>query len=186
MPEAHFELRLPDGNLKLRKDNTVMQFKPSAYMALMNRLGNCLYFQRDCRTPAKLQFFGGGINIGVETPLETSIRETQEESGVLVEKYEFIGQFETYESVHLFLASSWSLPAGNFILQEGEVSEIVKIHKVELLAQQNREKYKKDFYPAQWKMLGWLLLSRYYSQYLQFPVFKLWSEDPWEILDSLR
>jgi hypothetical protein len=55
---------------------------------------------------------------------------------------------------------------------------------VELVFKKDRSKYQPEFYRAQWKMLGWYTLWRYRPQ--MFPVFKLWSVDPWEILDSLQ
>jgi hypothetical protein len=64
------------------------------------------------------------------------------------------------------------------------VSELLKIHLVELVFKKDRAKYEPEFYRAQWKMLGWYTLWRYHPE--MFPVFKLWSVNPWEILDSLQ
>lgn len=183
MTEAHFELRLPDGSIKLRKDQTVMQFKPSAYMALEH--AKMMIFVRDCRDPARLQFPGGGIEIGTETPEDAAIRECFEEIAAKVSKCTFIGQFETYEPVHLFKAEEWTTQNG-YSGQAGEVSEISVIDVRDFYQPGTRLSWQEQFYPAQWKMLGWYLLYKNKDSGIQFPVFKLWSEDPWEILDSLQ
>lgn len=179
MPDAHFELRLPDGSIKLRSDNTVMQFKPSAYMAI--EVAETLVFVRDCRQHPRLQFTGGGIEIGIETPQDAAVREAFEEIGAAVSKCSFVGQFETYEPVHLFKAQEWTTPTGEFVKQLGEVSEIVNIPLQELYSPIERLEWQVQFYPAQWKMLGWYLLLPFRKE--MFPVFSLWSEDPWNILD---
>ena len=186
MNEAHFELRLPDGSIKLRKDGTTMQFKPSAYMVI--EYCESLVFVQDCRTPARLQFTGGGVEIGTETPLEAAIREADEEIGAVVSTCRFVGQFETYEPVHLFKAVEWTTRSATkgFHKQPGEVSDIRMIDKQILFDISERDRYQPLFYRAQWKMLGWYLLSCSQVSNIQPPVFKLWSEDPWLILDSLR
>ena len=184
MTEAYFQLVLPDGSIKLRKNRTIMEFKPSAYMALENTAGDGIYLTRDRRKPPRLQFPGGGINIGTETPLNAAIREAFEEIAVEVKGAAFIGQFETYEPVHLFKANNWWLPRGKFDLQAEEVSEVICVSYDEITDSYQRHLLSKQMYPAQMKMLGWYMLSRYRPD--MFPVFKLWSEDPWVILDSLQ
>jgi 8-oxo-dGTP pyrophosphatase MutT (NUDIX family) len=188
--EAHFELRLPDGSLKLRPNGTVMEFKPSAYMAVEWK--GKIVFVRDCRDPARLQFPGGGIDIGVETSQDAAKRECLEEIGATVSVCVFVGQFETFESVHLFRALRWDTQGG-FVGQAGEVSEIVAIPIKDFFQPELRSAWKSQFYTAQWKMLGWYLLykesrkrTRKLSAGIQFPVFQLWSTDPWQILDSLQ
>ncbi|MEN9852156.1 MAG: hypothetical protein RI996_99 [Candidatus Parcubacteria bacterium] len=190
MSETHFELRLSDGSLKLRPDGTIMQFKPSAYMAVEHK--GKIIFVRDCREHARLQFPGGGINIGMEPPKDAAIRECFEETGVIVSVCVFIGQFETYESVYLFRALKWDI-VGDFVGQVGEVSEMVSISIKDFLQPEVRSSWRDQFYPAQWKMLGWYLLYKESRKRIikaktdiHFPVFELWSSDPWQILDSLQ
>ncbi len=187
----HFVLVLDDGTFFRRKDGSVMEFRPASYMAIME--DQFLIFHKDCREVPTIQFFGGGVEIYVdpvtrrltyEMPPTAARRELFEEGGAVSIEELFIGNFAILEPVFLFKSTSWNLPSGEFVMQSGEVSEIVKISVEELACPQRRIKSHSNFLGAQWEMLGWLML---HLKGQTKPVFERWYEhDPWEILDSLQ
>jgi 8-oxo-dGTP pyrophosphatase MutT (NUDIX family) len=178
--EKHFQVVQPDGSILLKGEaRKPMRINPAAFMVLRTK-DNYLYFARDQRQKL-LGFFGGAIHIGEETPDVAAVRETKEEGGVSVKRsqLQFVGQFGKLEMVSLFEARTW---AGTpYVNQPKEVSEVVKLRMADIQAKPKG--YKGEFYPAQWKMLGW-----YLNQYLisRSPLFEMWenySVDPWSGMD---
>lgn len=190
--DPHFQFVTADGSLMKRPDGSTMEFRPSAYVAFIQ--GDDFVLARDCRA-GKLQFLGGGVNIQFdnesralhyEMPDIAAEREAHEEAGIQTDhdKFSFVGQFSMFEPTFFYLGLHWSLPHGKFVLQPGEVREIVRVPYDEIRSPAGRASWKDEFYPAQWTMFGWLMCHIYYRKE---PVFMPWrgeGSDSWAKFDS--
>jgi 8-oxo-dGTP pyrophosphatase MutT (NUDIX family) len=171
------------------KDGKPVIYSPGSFGILFNPHDDTILVVKDKRPQGKWGLPGGAVEFPDETPKEAASREIFEELAIRAFSPFFVGMFGKWQPVYLFAFAEWSSKEKKFSLegvlpQEEEISEWKMMQIIDILW--NSDALKEEFYPAQWKMIGWWLAYRYrFLDKKNFPLFKQ-IENPWEEVASLK
>lgn len=124
------EIALPDGKHATRE---VIRHQGAVCVAALDNDNN-IYLVRQYRYPfssVTVEIPAGKLDHG-ETPLEGAVRELREETGIIANKYQYLGELYTSpaiidEIIHMYLASDL-----RFEKQDPDEDEFVEVFKMSL------------------------------------------------------
>lgn len=165
-----------------------LNMQPPGAFAILPYAGDKILVIKDCRPNGKWGLPGGAIEEAhneLETPFVAAAREVKEELNLNVGPISarYIGMFGKLQPVHLVYFPTWGAvgPEGkdfdisSIVMQPGEVSEWKLLSLRDAIA--GPKKYEREFYPAQWKMIGWFMA--YKQNKISLPIFGQ-RRCPWE------
>jgi 8-oxo-dGTP pyrophosphatase MutT (NUDIX family) len=171
------------------KEGKPIIYSPGSFGIIFNPHDDTILVVKDKRPHGKWGLPGGAIEFPEETPKEAASREIFEELAIRAYSPFFVGMFGKWQPVYLFAFAEWSSKEKKFSLegvspQQEEISEWKMMQIIDIL--RNKDALKEEFYPAQWKMIGWWLAYRYgFLDKKSYPLFKQ-IENPWEEILPLR